>query len=244
MEPEEYARIADAQQEHWWYRSTRALMADALEPWLTRDQLVLDAGCGPGGNGEWLAAHGRVVGVDLADEALQLVKRRHAAQIPIRASLEQLPIAADRFDVVVAVTVLYSIPDDARAVRELTRVLRPGGVLLLLEPAFATLRRAHDSTVHGLRRYRRADLATLARRAGLRVERSTYAFSFLAPPALGLALADRVHPRSATASGSDVERRWLDRAFAPMAGIERRWLARHHVPFGTSVLVVATRAAL
>jgi ubiquinone/menaquinone biosynthesis C-methylase UbiE len=241
MEPDEYARIAAAEDDHWWYRNTRALMADALAPWLGSGQTILDAGCGPGGNGEWLATHGRVVGVDLAPEALQFVRARRRRLAPVQASIVALPFPDARFDVVVEVTVVTCVEDDAAAVRELARVLRPGGALLLLEPAFPVLRRAHDKTVHSLHRYRRAGLAALAEGAGLRVERSTYAYSFLAPPALGLALVDRVRDQPPQATGSDVEKRWLDRVLAPMASVERHWLARHRVPVGSSALVVASR---
>ena len=77
MEPDEYARIAAAEDEHWWYQGTRALAAQLLDPWLGRPGLFLDAGCGPGGNGAWLAERGTVVGVDRAVEALALLGARH-----------------------------------------------------------------------------------------------------------------------------------------------------------------------
>ena len=101
--------------------------------------------------------------------------------------------------------------------------------MLLFEPAFAALRRAHDATVHGVRRYRRAELAALAERAGLRVQRSTYVYSFLAPAAAGLALADRVHPPRDPGGTSDVERSALDRLFGPLSVLERKWLRGHRV---------------
>ena len=241
MEVEEYARIAAAEDDHWWYRNTRALMAELLQPWLGTDQRILDAGCGPGGNSAWLASHGRVIGVDLAREALQFVRARRPATAPVLASAERLPFADGAFDVAVGITLLYTVRDDVAALGELARVLRTGGALLLLEPAFASLRRAHDVTVHGLRRYRHDELTALAERAGLRVRRSTYAYSFLAPPAALLAVLERRGSQSADDTGSDVERRALDRVFAPMAKAERRWLARHDVAVGTSVVVVATR---
>ncbi len=142
---------------------------------------------------------------------------------------------------VVAITVVYSVPDDHAAVTELGRVLRPGGVLLLVEPAFPSLRRAHDKTVGGVRRYRRAGLADLATEAGLTVQRATYAYSFLVPPSAALSIVDRLHPRPVSDSGSDVERRALDRVFRPLARLERRRLRHGDVPFGTSTIVVATR---
>jgi ubiquinone/menaquinone biosynthesis C-methylase UbiE len=241
MEVEEYARIAAAEDEHWWYRNTRALMAKLLQPWLGSDQRILDAGCGPGGNGAWLAQHGRVVGVDPARQALEFVRTRRSTTSPVQASAERLPFDDAAFDVAVGITLLYTVQDHVAALGELARVLRAGGALLLLEPAFPSLRRAHDVTVHGLRRYRRDELAGLAERSGLRVRRATYAYSFLAPPAAVLARLERRRSRSGRDTGSDVERHALDRAFAPLARSERRWLARHDLPVGTSVVVVATR---
>jgi SAM-dependent methyltransferase len=241
MEVAEYARIAAAEDDHWWYRNTRALMADLLRPWLATDQRILDAGCGPGGNGAWLRANGHVVGVDLAREALEFVRVRRPETDPVRASAQWLPFAEGAFDVAVGITLLYTVPDDVAALAELARVLRSGGALLLLEPAFESLRRAHDVTVHGLRRYRRRELAGLAARSGLRVRRATYAYSFLAPPAALLAARERRGTRAPQDTGSDVDRRALDPVFAPLARAERRWLAHHDVPVGTSVVVVATR---
>jgi ubiquinone/menaquinone biosynthesis C-methylase UbiE len=243
MEVEEYARIAAAEDDHWWYRNTRALMAEFLEPWLRTGLHILDAGCGPGGNGAWLARHGRVVGVDVNPEALEFVHARRPTTVPARASADRLPFESEAFDLAVAITLLYAVRDDAAAVGELARVLRPGGAVLLLEPAFESLRREHDATVHGLRRYRRHELADLAERVGLRVLRSTYAYSFLTPPAALLAVLERRVTHAPRNARSDVDRRALDRVFAPLARAERRWLADHDIPVGTSVVVVATHGA-
>jgi SAM-dependent methyltransferase len=246
MEVSEYHRIAEVEDQHWWYRNTRGLMQDLLAPFLApagtpRTQRILDAGCGPGGNGAWLARHGEVVGVDLAPEGLAYVRARRPEVRPVQATITALPFPDDCFDVTVEITVVNCVADDLAAIRELARVTKPGGALLLFEPAFPALRRAHDTVVHTVHRYRRAVLAALAERAGLRVRRTSYAYSFLVPPAAVLAVADRVRPRPAAEAGSDVERRSLDRVFAPLAAAERRRLTRGDIPFGTSVVVLATR---
>lgn len=249
MHPAEYERIAAAEDQHWWYRNTRALVADQLAAELAdrRRLRILDAGCGPGGNGAWLARHGPVVGVDRSPDALRFVRERRREIVPVRGDLTALPLRTSTFDVVVAITVLYAVDDDVAAIHELTRVLAPRGVLVVVEPAFESLRREHDTTVHGRRRYRRGALRGLLESAGLRVRRATYAYSFLAPAAAGLALLDRRSaPRDPAASdtpdpSSDVERRGLDAVFRPLADAERRALRVVDVPVGTSVLVVATR---
>jgi hypothetical protein len=56
-----------------------------------------------------------------------------------------------------------------------------------------------------------------------------------------LAALERRKSRTGNDTGSDVERRALDRVFAPLGKAERRWLARRDVPVGTSAVVVATR---
>jgi SAM-dependent methyltransferase len=247
MELAEYHRVAAVEDRHWWYRNTRGLMRDLLAPYLpapaaeAAGRRILDAGCGPGGNGAWLAEYGDVVGVDLAAEGLAYVRDRRPEMRPVQASITNLPFPDATFDVTVEVTVVTCVTDDLSAIRELARVTRPGGAVLLFEPALPALRRAHDAVVHSVHRYKRAGLAGLAAHAGLRVRRATYAYSFLVPPAAALAAVDRVMPRSAAEAGSDVERRSLDRVFAPLAAAERRRLARRDMPFGTSVVVLATR---
>jgi ubiquinone/menaquinone biosynthesis C-methylase UbiE len=241
VEVDEYARIAAVEDDHWWYRSTRALAAEFLGPWLHRATRILDAGCGPGGNGAWLARHGDVIGVDISPDALAFVRSRRPTTTPVRANVEALPFADRTFDVVAALTVLYAVSDDAAALREFARVLRPGGAALLVEPAFASLGRAHDAAVHGLRRYRRTGLGELATTAGFRVERLTYAYAFLAPPAAMLSALDRLRRRRDLPATSDVDKRALDPVGATLAANERSWLAHHDLPVGTSVVLLATR---
>jgi len=241
VEVEEYARIAAAEDDHWWYRNTRALMADLLEPWLGRDQWILDAGCGPGGNGAWLADHGRVVGIDLSPDALAFVRAGRPDTTPVRGSLDRLPFATGAFDIAVAITVINCVPDDRGAIRELARVVSPGGAVLILEPAFEWLRRAHDKTVHSLHRYRRGELVERVHDAGLRVRRSTYVYWFLTAPAAVLAASERVRPHANSDAGSDVERTAFASTFERLARAERRYLATRDVPVGTTAAVLATR---
>lgn len=241
MEADEYERIAAAEDDHWWYRYHRTLVADLLSPAADEPATILDVGCGPGGGTAALATLGDVVGLDPSPDAISSLRRRHRSIRVTRGRAEQLPFADATFDVVTCVDVLYTVGPHTRAVGEMARVLAPGGRLVVIEPAFALLRRAHDAQVHGRRRFRRHELASLLTRAGLDVDRCTYACSFLVPPAAALALRDRVTAAPSRRHRSDVDRRGLDTVLAPLAERERRWLRHHDLSFGTSAVVTATR---
>ena len=240
MELEEYARIADAERSHWWYRSmpdlVRTVLGDRLHPGLR----ILDAGCGPGASYDWLSAYGEVTGIDYSPEAVRLARERHPEMEALEADVTDLPLDDDAFDLAIEITVLTVVEGDRRAVAELARVTRSGGTVLLLEPAIPRLRRDHDKVQVTVRRYSLEALKSLATGAGMTVARATHANSFLVAPAAGLALAQRLRPPR-DAPASDLAEDRLGGLFGRLAAAERRLLARRDVPFGLSAIVVAEK---
>lgn len=92
---------------------------------------VLEVGCGGGQLASRLAqenASARVVATDLSARMVELASARGVvAQV---ADVQQLPFADASFDVVAALWMLYHVPDLDRALTEVRRVLRPGGLLV------------------------------------------------------------------------------------------------------------------
>jgi demethylmenaquinone methyltransferase/2-methoxy-6-polyprenyl-1,4-benzoquinol methylase len=109
----------------------RRLAAEAV---VEADDSVLDACCGTGDLA--LAAEragGRVTGVDFSEPMLDRARRKSAAVSWVRGDLLDLPFPAESFDVVTIGFGLRNIPDMEAGLRELARVLRPGGRLGCLE---------------------------------------------------------------------------------------------------------------
>lgn len=239
MRRDEYERIAAVEAAHWWYAATRALLEQTLAPLLPPGARVLDAGCGPGATGSWLARHGRLVAADVEPLALDLHRAQGHDALLAAATLEHLPFADASFDAALCVTVLYheQIADPRVAVRELARVVKPGGVVCLLEPGVRRLRRAHDRITHTARRFARADLAALLADAGLRPRRVTGAYAFLVPPALVKAALEREE----TASDLDTGRGLAGTILGGVAALERRWLRSHDLPGGLSILALGVK---
>ena len=265
VERDEYRRMAAVEDAHWWYHSTRMLLAEKLVPHLVADggdggdgdggdggdggrdrgdggrvdrrrPRLLDAGCGTGATGAWMAAHGDVVGVDAEPLALELYGRRAGVVGLAAADLARLPFSAASFDAALCVTVLYhrAVASPAAAVAELVRVVRPGGVVCLLEPGVRRLYRAHDREVHGARRFSLRDMRTLLTDAGCDIVTATGAYAFLVPPAFVKALIER------RASSSDLDRHddGLHGVLPGVARLERAVLRRTSLPFGLSVLAI------
>jgi SAM-dependent methyltransferase len=117
-------------------RLERTVVFDLVGPLEGRD--VLDIGCGDGVYALAAARAGaHVIGLDRSAAAVDAA-RAHAESEGLAVDLQvgdagALPFPADRFDVVLAVTVLCFAEDPARAIAEMARVLRPGGVLVLGE---------------------------------------------------------------------------------------------------------------
>jgi ubiquinone/menaquinone biosynthesis C-methylase UbiE len=239
MELAEYRRMAEVEDVHWWYRSTRALLQQLLAPSLVSGGRLLDVGCGTGATGGWLGERGELVAVDFEVQALTLFGERHDSIGLVAADAGRLPLAADAFDVAICVTVLChrSIEDPAAVVRELARVVRPGGVLCLWEPGVKRLDRAHDRVTHTGRRFSRRELAGHVKAAGLTIERSTGAYSFLVPAAAAKTLVERGEVKS----DLDNNAGGLRGVLGGVASAERRLLRHVDLPFGLTVVAVGRK---
>jgi SAM-dependent methyltransferase len=232
-----------AEERQWWYAGMRAisfaLLGDGPPTTGAGPPRLLDSGCGTGGILRHLAARGRAVGVDLSPEAVRLARATGASVA--RAELLALPFQDATFDVVTSFDVIYHrwVEDDAAAIREIARVLRPGGLLLLRVPALKMLWGAHDEAVHSRHRYTRGEVRQLLGGQGFEVLRATYANSLLFP----LLFARRTLDRLTGRHGSDVGflPAPLERAFLAALRLEARLVRRVSLPVGASVFALARK---
>jgi SAM-dependent methyltransferase len=239
MDPREYALMYAVEDRHWWYRGMAAITSTFLEQWYPTDGhlRILDAGCGTGSAmTSTLARYGTVWGMDIAAEALRYCRRRGAARLA-RATVTRLPYQGGTFNLVTSFDVLYeqAVPSDMDALREFHRVLMRGGRLLLRLPAYAWMRRAHDSVVHTRHRYTRAEVETLLRESGFRVEHTSYANAALLPVAILKKIGERLFPPARAQSDLALRVGAFNGLLARVLAAEAPWVTRFGMPFGLSI---------
>ena len=170
-----------------WRTSDVGAITERLERGVILDMLgdvsgrrVLDVGCGDGDLAVDLSRRGALVdGIDTAPSMIEAARQRASEQRSTArfqvASAQNLPFAAEQFDLVVAVTILCFVQDAPPVLAEIARVLRPGGRLVIGElgtwSSWAAMRRVRGwlgSPLWRKAKFRTArELRALAGGAGL-----------------------------------------------------------------------------
>lgn len=242
MDNDEYQRMVEAGERHWWFRSTRSLLELLIAPHLPpigTGTVYLDAGGGSGATGSWLADRALTVLDDYEPMALRAAVHDHAGYRGVRSDINHVPHGVGAFDAVLCVTALCHRmnPDPQLVVNEFARVTKPGGLVCLMEPGGKHLWRGHDEVTHTARRFSLAEMRTMVRTAGLDLVRATGAYSFLVPPAAVMGVFERGKNKS------DVGRNegGLGGVLGQVARAERALLRRVSLPFGLSVIAIGRK---
>jgi SAM-dependent methyltransferase len=165
----EIDKLARLEQRHWWYAERRSALHRILRDRRTGGWAA-DIGAAAGGNTRVLESLGwRSLALEYSDTGAALARSRGLTVS--RADAHHLPLRDGSLGVVTALDVLEHLEDDEQAARELRRILRPDGVLVVAVPADPALWSAHDDAVGHLRRYTAETLRTLLTGAGFEIER-------------------------------------------------------------------------
>lgn len=254
---EQTRRIEEA---HWWFRGMRRIYRKqirAIRPGAEPEPepgsatagsepfRVLDVGCGTGGNRALLEEFGEVWGVDSAASAVRFAHDRGWPRV-ILGSATDLPVPDASFDLVTALGVIEHVPDDERMLRELHRVTKPGGHILLMTSAHPWLWSVHDDAVHHQRRYGKRQFQERISGAGWVIEQLSYINAFLFPPIAVIRLLQRLVPsrpaeEEQEMSGFFIPPFGLNRALEGLLSLEGTLMSFGNLPVGVGLLCRARR---
>ncbi len=140
-------------------------------------QRVVEVGCGVGNFTHMLLDRELVVALDIEVECIERLRERYPHQPNLHTlvgevtSSDVLALRSFHADSCVCLNVLEHIEDHRRALERMAAILEPGGVIILLVPAFPALYGPIDRNLGHYRRYTRDSLRAVAHDAGLRIRK-------------------------------------------------------------------------
>jgi SAM-dependent methyltransferase len=232
-----------AEDAHWWYRALHQLIFQMLECELPdwQAKAILDAGCGTGAILERLGNADKNKGIDLSPVAISFCRKRGLNNVQ-EGDIAALPFSDNCFDAVICSSVIYHqwVTNVDVVLRELRRVLRPGGILFLNVPAFRFLHSPHDEAVMTARRFRKDEIRTLLVNHNYVVKRLTYWTTLLFPLTV-LARTLRLSRTGRDFPDQPQKLSRTDKLFWAITSIELGLLRRISLPFGVALFAVAKK---
>jgi SAM-dependent methyltransferase len=219
------------------------LLIDGVDAWLFEEvapylgERVLEVGCGVGNFAQHLMGRALYAGIDVSHESVRSFNETYGT-FPNAFALELdvctpklLELAHLGFDTVFSLNVLEHIADDRAALQNIGRVLRPGGMLVLVVPAHNWLYGSMDRSIGHHRRYDKRKMSNLLGATGFRCVAQKY---INALGAVGWYVNGRILERETPPS----QQLRVFNKVVPLLKLVERIVP---VPFGISLLAVAER---
>ena len=240
MNPEAYIELDKTESSHWWFVARRMILATVIKKFnLPHNAKILEIGCGTGGNLKMLSQFGRVSGVDMDKNAIQIALQKNESNFDIRLGNcpNNMPFEGQKFDLICMFDVLEHIEEDVDTLKLLKNLLTDNGKILISVPAYQWLWGAHDDFLHHKRRYTLKQLSEKINKSGLTVLMYTYFNTFLFPFIALMRLKEKVFKNS-DAIGRCIPSPFLNFVCRTIFSIEMYFLSFIKFSFGLSIMVV------
>jgi SAM-dependent methyltransferase len=240
MKTTEYATMAEREQTYWWHLGRLQIIQTYMRVIQGKKHKlkILNVGCGTGGTIDMLEDFGQTDNVDISDEAINFMRQNGYKRLTKVNNIE-LPFRDKTFDVVGAFDVLEHIEQEADALKEWGRVIKDDGAILLTVPAYQWLWSDHDVSLHHKRRYTIKSLDAAAKKAGLKLQRQSYAIVFSLPLVVGFRFVNKALGRKANSETSYVNvPAWINAMFTQLLHAEAKLHKSISFPAGTTVIAI------
>lgn len=226
----------DLQGSHWWFRVKDNFLKDVAEKYF-KNGTILDFGCNYGHSVKLLNDLGyHAEGLDVSSEAINFGKSIGIKNIYLES---EKTFSQNFFDAAIALDVLEHIEDDKAALSYIKSLVKPGGYIVIMVPAFMFMWGLQDVISQHYRRYTLPMLNDLVNEiGGLEVVRKTYFNFFLFLPIAILRLLAKFFPQKERDSDLNINNKFLNFIFFNIFDFERKIMKYINFPFGVSAVIV------
>ncbi len=246
-----YDELYQTEDNHWYFDGRRKLVdiyLKYIQNEIGQCLRILDVGSGTGGMFGLLKKYGQITGLELSEYAASLSHNKYpevTLKIGSANNLSEL-FPKSSFDLVVFMNVLYHrwILDDIEVLKQATNIIKPGGFIILVEPAFNCIYRNNDRICYGVRRYSQSRVSHILSASGFNLVKSTYFNSISFLPLLLITLLQRFSLREPKNKSSELRPlpKFINRCFKWMMLLERLWIITFKkMYFGASILTLGKK---
>ncbi|MDP3973560.1 MAG: class I SAM-dependent methyltransferase [Candidatus Daviesbacteria bacterium] len=235
-----YQDLYELEDIHWWHISKRKIVQNMIKTYIKiKNPKILDVGCGTGKNMEGLQKIGKVWGLDQSIDAIKYCKMRGLKNVLV-GDAKKTNLSPDNFDVITLLDVLEHT-DDNKTLKEMQRILKKDGIIIITVPAFSWLWSRWDEVLFHKRRYTKENLIRTLENTNLHPLKVTYLYSFLVIPSLIIRKIKGMFFKNNYPSDFRLSNPFFNALLNLMASGEF-YLAKHFtIPFGTSIIAIAKK---
>ncbi len=234
MEENEYKAMYEVEEKHAWFRAKREMIIDLFSKYGNDDSSILDIGCGTGVIASYFARKNKVTGLDISSTALRYARMRDKTLKLVKGDAQNVNFKPKSFDWVFASDVIEHVNDDCKAMRNIYKVLKPRGKVLVTVPALNILWGKDDDLVHHKRRYTKSQLRRLLILSGFKVDFINYWDILMFPAVVVYKLLNK---RQSVAELTPMANKL---AYAILKA-DTKLIQKVPVPFGVSLVAVGTK---
>jgi ubiquinone/menaquinone biosynthesis C-methylase UbiE len=233
-----YQDMYELEDQHWWHISKRELCKKIIQKYFKGGKIV-DIGCGTGKNVEAFSEFGPVTGIDSSEEALKFCKKRGLPNVS-KGDAEKTNLPANSFALVTLLDVLEHT-DDTKTLKEIHRILKKDGLLLITVPAYQWMWSQWDVELHHKRRYTKSGLEKLLKKYGYDIVLSSYRQSFMVLPVYAFRKLKTIFKPLDYGSDFKVGSPFVSVPLLYVTNLEHALITSTSIPFGMSIVVLAKK---
>lgn len=238
-----YHKNYELENTYWWFvvrnQIIKKVIIELID--LSKDDYVLDVGCGTGGFAKELLDYAQLICLDTNDLALEYTRKR-GIKNTFNCLLQDFPVVKYNPKIITFLDVIEHIEDDNQVVNSAYQSLNIGSYVVATVPAYQWLWSKHDEIHMHYRRYNLKQLKKLFRENGFHIVYASYFNTILFPIATLKRFIDKL-------TGSDKKNNEpidevspiMNSILKSLFSIEKKFLPKIFFPFGLSIILVAKK---